>query len=158
VNNNLDHILDRIRNDHAVDAPDEVIRQAKGLFRTRPQEAKVSVFKRLVASLQAELAPNRAAFGERSGGAGQARQLLFEAGDNAIDLRVSGTGNTLSLRGQILGDGIEGAGVELSGPTTKACAVDESLGFEFAGIHPGEYTLVINTSDTQIVMEDLQLQ
>jgi len=158
VNNNLDHILDRISRDNAVDAPEEVIRYAKGLFRTRPREATASVFKRLVASLQAELTPARAAFGERSAGTGQARQLLFEAGDHAIDLRVSTIAGGLSLRGQILGDELEGASVDLTGPTIQTVPVDESFGFEFAGIHPGEYTLVINTSDTQIVLEDLRLQ
>ena len=158
MNNHLDHILNRIHNDHAVDAPDEVVRQAKGLFRTRPGKATASVFKRLVASLQADLMPNRPAFGERSAGTGQSRQLLFEAGDNAIDLRVSRTGSTVGLKGQILGDDVVGASVDLTGPMTKASAVDNAFGFEFAGIQPGEYTLVISTTDTEIVLEDLQLQ
>jgi hypothetical protein len=157
VTKHLDHILDRIHRDEAINAPDEVIRSAKGLFRTRPQEAKTSVFKRLVASLQAELTPGQVAFGERSAGASQARQLLFDAGENAIDLRVNSTGSAIGIRGQILGD-TTGTSVELSGPTNAVSAVDNAYGFEFADVQPGEYTLVIDAPDHQIVIEGLQLQ
>ena len=92
-----------------------------------------------------------------NGGAagGAARQMLFDSGDNAVDLRITSTENGFDLRGQILGDGFDGAEVTIGGQTTT---VDDMGGFKFASLSSDEHTLVIRGAISEIVIEKLILK
>src|SRR5688572_20874730 len=130
---NLKKITELMRRDDSVDAPADSIRWASNLFRTRIAEAKPSIVRKLAAVLQIEIAPNKAAFGERSATASQVRQMLFQADENAIDLRIEPSETGFSVSGQILGEGFANASVTLSGETRgyKAAANEMSeFGFE----------------------------
>lgn len=155
----LEHILQRMQTDHSVDAPADVIKYAKNLYRTRATEPNRSVIQRVLAVMTIDLAPNRAAFGERSAGSGQARQVLFESGENAVDLRVSNVENRFDIRGQILGDGFANGEIEIAGKKNSFTArLDELSTFRLAAIPEGEYNISIRGENSELFIESLILK
>ena len=155
----MEHILRRMLDDKSVDAPADALKYAKDLFRSRAIERQPSAIRRLVAALSMDLAPNKPAFGERSGSAGQARQMLFEAGDAAVDLRITRTGNKYSIRGQVLGSDFAGAAAVLAaGSVRTEATLDDLSGFEFASVKKGEYALTLTAADAEIVIETLAIR
>ncbi len=158
-NNNSDKTVEKIiylmQTDKSVDAPQDAIEWSKNIFRTRRAAApKKSFVRKILASLQLDLSPNRAAFGERSASVSKTRQMLFGAGENSIDLRIKDTGKNLEIHGQILGEAFEGAIVKLGEFETKTNELSE---FKFTGIPIGKYSLILQTGEKEIVIEDLDL-
>ena len=154
----LEHIIQRMQSDRSVDAPADALRYANNLYRTRLAEPKQSIIQRVIAVMKMDLAPNRAAFGERSAAGGQARQMLFESADNAIDLRITAAANGFDLRGQVLGDGFEQAEIVLSdGNNSVIAQVDDTGTFRLASISPGEYNLSIKGISSEIFIQSLTL-
>ena len=149
----LEHIISRMQSDRSIDAPADVLKYARDLFRTRVAEP--TLLQRFVAVLKADLAPNRAAFGERSAAGGAARQMLFDSGENAIDLRVTAVENGFDIRGQVLGGGFDGGAVLIGDAVS---AIDEMGGFRFASIAAGEYVLTVRGETSEIVIEGLILK
>ena len=154
----LEQIIQRMQSDRAVDAPADALRYANNLYRTRLAEPKQSIIQRVIAVMKMDLAPNRAAFGERSAAGGQARQMLFESADNAVDLRITAAANGFDLRGQVLGDGFEQAEIVLSdGNNSVIAQVDDTGTFRLASISPGEYNLSIKGISSEIFIQSLTL-
>ncbi len=148
-----------MQTDSSVDAPADAIRYAKNLYVTRAAEPKLSLLKRVLAVVRVDLAPNRAAFGERSAGSSTARQILFESGDNAVDLRITDVAKGFDIRGQILGSGFENGEVEIASNQYSAKTKSEgTANFKFARIPAGEYSLVIRGNSTEIFIEKISLQ
>lgn len=143
-----------MQTDTAIDAPADLTQFAKGLYQTRVVESSPSLIQRIAAVLSVDLAPGRAAFGERSATGGTARQMLFEAGENAIDLRVTAKGKGFDIRGQILGDGFENGTVEMAGLKAD---IDANGGFVFNGIKTGEYSLTARAGAQEIFIEKMIL-
>jgi hypothetical protein len=109
--------------------------------------------------MQVDLAPNRAAFGERSATGSQGRQMLFDSGENAVDLRVTAVDGKFDMRGQILGDGFTNSGIEISNDKTSIRArTDEMSGFKISALPAGEYSLTVKGIDTEIFIEQLILK
>ena len=149
----LEHIISRMQSDRSVDAPADVLKYAKNLFRTRAAEP--SLLKRIVAVLKVDLAPNRAAFGERSAAGGAARQMLFDSGENAIDLRVTAADGGFEIRGQVLGGGFDDGTVLIGNASS---AIDKMGGFRFEAVAAGEYVLTVRGETSEIVIEGLILK
>ena len=145
--------------DDSVDAPDDSIRWASNLFRTRATAPKQSLVKKIVAILQMEIAPDKPAFGERSASVTNVRQMLFQADDNAIDLRFEPSKKGFELRGQILGAGFEGATVSLSDDvrTLDARATGTSE-FQFDNVRPGRYELIIRGTEVEITLKTIDIE
>ncbi len=150
----LEHIISRMQADTSVDAPSDTLKYVKDLFRTRASASVPTMLERIAAVLKIDLEPNRAAFGERSAAGGAARQMLFDSGDNAVDLRITSSDNVFHIRGQILGGGFDGAEVTISEQTET---IDETGGFRFGSLSSGEHTLVVRGSVSEIVIEKLIL-
>jgi len=157
-NNNSDKTVEKIiylmQTDKSVDAPQDAIEWSKNIFRSRSVALKKSFVRKVLASLQLDLLPNKTVFGERSASASRTRQMLFEAGENSIDLRIKETGKNLEIHGQILGEAFEGAIVKLGDFETKANDLSE---FKFTGIPSGKYNLSLQAGEKEIVIEDLDL-
>ena len=152
----LDEIIRLMETDDSVDAPKDSITWAKNLYRTRQTDP--SLITRLVATLQMDLSPGKAAFGERSGSTGTARQMLFNAGENAIELRVLPEASKAQLQGQVLGEGFSGAELTLSGSDIfRRTVIGELSEFEMADVPKGYYTLTIRSSEKEIVIEDVDI-
>jgi hypothetical protein len=156
----LEWVIGRMRADRSEDAPPEAIARAKQLFRrsTRP-----TLRQRLIGALSFDSAIMPLAFGVRSGMASQ-RQMLFNAGEFDIDLRVAASGGPLAsgapsllVAGQILGDDA-GRRIELRGPAGSVTADINELGeFTLPPVPAGHYSVVLQLADVDIEIPDLDL-
>ena len=154
----IKHIIQRMLADKSVDAPADVIKYAKNLYRAQAVEPKPSIVRRVLAVMRVDLAPNRAAFGERSATAGQARQMLFDSGENAVDLRITAVKNGFDIRGQILGDGFENGEIEISSDKTSIRSkIDKMSGFIASAVPAGTYNFTIKGKNAEIVIEQICL-
>lgn len=152
----IEHIIRRMQTDKAIDAPDDALCYAKNIFRTRVVEHRPSAIERILAVMRIDMEPDRAAFGERSARQGEARQMLFEAGDHAVDLRIKALEKGVEVRGQILGAGFEnGQAILSSGTASITTPVNEMSDFKFADVPAGEHTLTVRSGDLEIVIDSL---
>ena len=150
----IDRITRLMQTDKSFDAPQDAIQWSKNIFRSRVAEPKKSVIKRFLAVLQMDLSPNRAAFGERSTSASQARQMLFQAGENALDIRIAKTEKGFNLHAQVLGEGFANGTVKLGAFETTANEIGE---FKLE-IPSGLYNFSVQGGEKEIVVEDLELK
>ena len=151
----INQIVNLMHSDDSADAPQDAVRWAKNIFLTRAAAPQKSFVQKVLAVLQIDLSPNKAAFGERSASASKARQMLFQAGDNALDIRLTKTDNGFNLHGQILGEGFANAVVKIGEFETTA---NETSEFKFANVPGGKYTLTFKYGEMEIVIEDLEIQ
>lgn len=155
----LQHIIDLMQRDDSVDAPADSIRWASNLYRTRASAPKKSFVQKLAAVLQMEIAPNKPAFGERSASVSQVRQMLFKAGDNAIDLRIEPFEKAFGVRGQILGEGMSGAAIRLFNDVQKLeSRANELSEFAFENVKPGQYELIISSETVEIALKTISIE
>jgi anti-sigma factor RsiW len=152
----LERVLGLMRSDTSVDAPPELVARAKRLFQIQPPAARPSLRQRIAAVLSFDSAATPLAFGMRGGMAGE-RQLLFNAGQLDVDLRIAPSAASLpggqagwALSGQILGvDG--GRRIELRGPAGTATAPINALGeFALPPVPAGEYTLTLQLAEIDL--------
>lgn len=153
--NLMNKIVHLMQTDKSVDAPQDSIKWAKNIFRSRIAEPKKSLVQRVLAVLQMDISPNKAVFGERSSAPSQVRQMLFEAGETSVDLRISETENGFNLRGQILGEGYANAVIKIGETETTANELSE---FGFTNLIGGNYTLTIKNNTTEVAIENLELK
>jgi hypothetical protein len=151
----IDRIIRLMRRDESYDAPPDAVRWSKNIFLGKAVEPKKSFVERVTAVLQINLSPNRAAFGERSASTSQARQMLFQAGDTSIDLRIKKDKKGTSVLGQILGEGFANCMVKLGEFETATNEISE---FNFADIPGGKYALRLQSLEKEIVVEDIEVE
>ncbi len=154
----IEKIIRLMQSDESTDAPADAIRWSKNLFRARSLEPQTSFARKVLAVLQTDLSPNRAAFGERSASVSAARQMLFSADENAVDLRISNTGKKLEMRGQILGEGFARCAIKLTGENASfETRADELSEFSFSEIPSGRYDLILRSGESEILVKSLEL-
>ena len=154
----LDLILERMSSDDSIDAPGDVLKYAKSLFATRQAQGQPSLFRRVMAILQADIAFGETAFGERSAGEAKARQMLFQTEEYGVDLRVKPDGEKFVIHGQILGDSFENGTATIANDSIEVVvAIDAFSEFRTGKIAPGKYSLTLKGSETEIVIDSLQL-
>ncbi len=158
MNNSDENLMNKIvrlmQTDSSVDAPQDSVKWAKNIFLSRATAPKQTLVQKVLAVLQIDLSPNKAVFGERSATGSQARQMLFEAGDNSIDLRLSEGEKGFDLRGQILGEGFENALVKIGEYETNTNELSE---FVIKSVPHGVYELKLQNTVTEIVIEKIEL-
>jgi len=159
MNNGNENLINKIvylmETDDSIDAPGDSIKWAKNIFRTRSAQPSKSIVQKVLAVLQMDLLPNKAAFGERSASAAKSRRMLFQAGDNGIDLRISASGKDFALRGQILGEGFADCTIRLGDFETNSNELSE---FSFFNIPGGKYDLTLQSGETEITIENLDIK
>lgn len=156
----IDQIIQLMQSDASYDAPQDAIRWSKNIFLSRARTPQKSLVERVFAVLQMDLPPNRAAFGERSASASQARQMLFQADETKIDLRIKEIENGLSIQGQISGVDFANSLVRISNESnsfeTQANGLSE---FRFDEISVGETcSLHLRSGEKEIVIENLEIR
>jgi hypothetical protein len=157
-NKGIEEIVRLMESDESVDAPADAIHWVRNLYKTRVFESKQSIVQKLVAALTIDLAPGKAAFGERSAAESTGRQLFFEAGDNGVDIRVSKSGKQIRLRGQILGPGFDSGRVAISSNRFKKAYQLNELGeFETDDIPAGKYSMTFSSSEKEIDVPYIEL-
>lgn len=162
MNNENDNLINKIvylmQTDKSADAPTDSIKWAKNIFRSRVAEPKKSLVQKVLAVLQMDLAPNKTVFGERSASASQARQMLFGAGDNQIDLRIETVKKGFNIKGQILGEGFENAEIKLENAENSFIAnINELSEFKLANVAKGNYQLTLTSQEKNIIIENLEI-
>jgi hypothetical protein len=151
----INKIISLMKTDKSVDAPTDAIKWAKNVFLTRAAAPQKSFAQKVLAVLQMDLPPHKAAFDERSASAEQARQMLFQAGETSVDLRIKQEETGFLLHGQILGEDFANGTIKLGDFETVANEVSE---FKFVKIPSGKYDLILQKDDKEIVVQDLELK
>lgn len=148
-------LISFMRTDTAEDAPRDVIAYAVNIF--RQGELKPSLLRRIVAALTFDSAHTAPAFGLRSGQAAS-RQLLFEAEDNDLDLRISAQGNEWVVSGQLLGTNCAGGEVALdSGSTSASAVLNDLCEFKLSPVPAGNYVLRLRLQHMELEVSQLEL-
>ena len=152
----IEMIKSLMERDESVDALEDSIRWAKNLFRSRPKER--STVRKILAALQMSIEPGKPAFGERSAGGAETRQMLFEAGDHAVDVRITRSARRFLVRGQVVGDDVAECSVTFFNERTVREARGDEFGeFQFENVQPGTYRVSVGLSDAEIFIENLEI-
>ena len=156
----LTHIIELMRTDTTEDAPSHLIARVMDLFPARntvEPAAKHSVWQRISATLSFDSAQLSPAFGLRAAQPAVARQLLFSAGQNDLDLRIAPSGKGWAVSGQVLGECTSGE-IELHGAAGQVRTVLNDLcEFTLPPVQTGNYTLRLRLADSEIEVPDLEL-
>ncbi len=151
LNENLiEKIVSLMQKDNSFDAPKDAIQWSKNIFRSKVIEPKKSLIQKVLAVLQIDFKQGQPVFGERSASASKSRQMLFQAGENSIDIRI----NNGEVKGQILGEGFESCEVWLGEFSTKATELSE---FKFSNIPSGVYDLTLKNGEKEITIQGIEL-
>lgn len=146
-----------MRSDTAEDAPVELIRHAKNLFREKVVERGPSLLQVIIASLSFDSLTNAPAFGLRSQ-TSAGRQLIYSTETADIDLRVSPEDDQWQIAGQILGADCPGGDVDLVGDDFSVSAeLNELCEFSFGSVPAGAYKISIHLPDATIETPRLEL-
>jgi hypothetical protein len=146
-----------MRSDTAEDAPAELIRQAKSIFREKVVAHGPSLLQVILASLTFDSLTNAPAFGLRSQ-TSAGRQLIYSTESADIDVRVSAENDQWQIAGQILGADCPGGDVDLVGDEFSVSAeLNELCEFSFGAVPAGAYKISIRLPDVLIETPRLEL-
>lgn len=152
----LEQTIGLMRTDEAQDAPRDVMASVINLFRSRASESEPSMVQRVLAALSFDSAKLAPAYGVRSGQA-TARQMLYSAGNNDLDLRVQPSGETWIVSGQVLGE-CAGGRARLEGAAAETTAeLNELCEFTLPPVPPGSYTLRLRLNEVEVEVPELRL-
>lgn len=153
----LQQTINLMRADETKDAPRDVLASVVRLFRQRAAVAEgPSLVRRVLAALSFDSASVAPAYGVRSGQA-TARQMLYSAGANDLDLRVEPSGEAWVVSGQVLGE-CAGGRVELAGANAEAAAqLNDLCEFTLPAVPNGSYTLRLRLGEVEVEIPELQL-
>lgn len=140
-----------MRSDKMEDAPDYAIKFAFNIMPRKAIAETPSLLQKIAAALSFDSATFTPAYGVRSGATAKSRQLIFNADEMEIDLRVTQQGINWVISGQILGE-CENGWVELTGENAKVeSAINELCEFKLPPIKAGSYFL-------KLVIENLEIE
>jgi anti-sigma factor RsiW len=151
-------LVQLMRSDESVDAPEHVISRALRLVRRGAAVQRPSLLRTIIAALTSDSwqAPQSAAAGLRAL-TPWPRALLLSAGDRELDLQIAPHGDRWQLRGQMLGTEEGGtAALERAGVRVDV-ALSELSEFTLPPVAAGRYTLVITQGELEIIVPDLEL-
>jgi hypothetical protein len=154
-------VVGLMRDYDAVDAPPHVIARLTPLLRQRrasasgmSDAAQPGLRQRIVAALRFDSLRQASAL---RAGQPAARQMLFEAGQYDVDLRIAPSASAWTVSGQVLGPRTGGQ-VELRGP---AAAVQTELSalnrFRLPPIPAGRYLLSLRLDTADLEIADLEV-
>lgn len=155
----LERLVSLMRTDTGQDAPSSVIQRAVNLFRPRPVPASTpsGLQRRILAALHFDSLGLAPAFGVRSGKPG-ARQLLFHAGVDEIDLRIEPAGEAWTISGQVLGKATANGRAILQGALSISQAVLNELSeFTLPPVQAGTYKLILSLADVDVEIEEIRI-
>ncbi|HXI23629.1 MAG TPA: hypothetical protein VNG71_07125 [Pyrinomonadaceae bacterium] len=152
----VENLLTVMKEDKSVDAPRDVLAYAVSLFARREQ--KPSLVQRIVAALSFDSFDNAPAFGVRSN-VSTARQLIYTAGENDIDLRIAeDEDNRWVVAGQILGEHCAGGEISLHGYEVSTSAyLSEQCEFALPAVPAGNYELVLRLTNVEVEVPRLEI-
>jgi len=151
-------VLALMQTDTAVDAPRDVLAYALNVFR-RQEKVQPSLLRRIVAALSFDSSSNLApAFGVRSGQA-TARQLLYAAEENDIDIRLTPEDEKWIVSGQVLGEECVGGRIEIEGEGEVVAAdLNDLCEFRLPAVQGGSYRLRLQFGNKEVEIPQLELR
>jgi hypothetical protein len=150
----LDKVVGLMRSDRMEDAPANVLQRAFGIMPRKVAVETPTLIQKIVAALSFDSATFAPAYGVRSGAASQSRQMIFNAGERDVDLRITSHGNEWVIAGQILGCA-EGH-VELKGENVSHKAeLNELCEFRLPPVKSGSYKLNLVFEDAEIELPEI---
>lgn len=158
---NLAHSIKLMQSDRSSDAPPEALNFARNLFRADKRFAagSRSAGSRILATLKLNVAPFAPVFDERSASASAERQMLFDAGEYDVDLRIRANDKDFNLLGQILGELTGQISLKLqSSDFTGETSVSEIGEFKIENVPAGNYDLTLQIGEAEIVISDLTVE
>jgi anti-sigma factor RsiW len=146
----LERLIGLMRDDKREEPPPRMIEAISGAFAThRPAR------RRLIGTARFDSAGGLPA--GRRAGAGSERQIVFFAGDLAVDLRLTRADNEWLVSGQVIGGDRQGQ-VELHGQdTTIEADIIEPGEFELQPVAAGTYTLLLHMPKLEIEIPALEI-
>jgi hypothetical protein len=155
----LRRLIGYMRRDTAQDAPISVVQRAAQLFRAEivPMAASADWRHRILAVLQFDSLDMAPGFGMRSGKP-EARQILYRAGRNEIDLRIEPSNQAWIVSGQVFGETAARDRVVLQGETdTSETDLNHLKEFVLPPVQKGIYTLVLTLETMDVVIDDVRV-
>ncbi|MCG8350807.1 MAG: hypothetical protein MI924_23800 [Chloroflexales bacterium] len=148
--------LMRYDEDEGENAPAHVVNRAKRLLRPIADPQAPSLLRRVMAMLSFDSAQAPLMMGVRSGYLAT-RQMLFNAEERDLDLRISAAGTLWAVSGQVLGVRA-GGHVELQdGSRAVQADLNDLSEFALPPVPPGNYTLTLRQNDVEIMVTDLDV-
>lgn len=153
----IERMLSTMRSDTAVDPPPGVVDRAVRLFDRRVASTP-TLRQQIMATLRFDSLTMPLAFGTRSGALAP-RQLLFNAGDYDLDLRITPSEQPEHwlLSGQLLGVATAAGTVVCSGATTYTATLSSLGEFTLPPVASGTYTLAVQLPDVEMMVGALTL-
>jgi hypothetical protein len=158
----LSQMLNLTATDESFDFPEDVIHWSVAQFKAASASApsKMQILAKLVFD---NLLPARAIEVRSTAPAAGTRQMLYNAGNYDVDIRIEQLPdmNSFHLIGQIMaagdaGSALAGLTVRLTGRANDASAVTDAHGmFHLRRIQPGEYDLIINVPEGDLVLNGI---
>jgi len=146
-----------MRSDVFENAPTDLVKYAKSIFRQRIAARKPSVVSRIVAALTFDSLTAAPAHGLRSQ-VGGSRQLVYSTETVDIDVRVSAEKEEWQLAGQVPGLLCAGGEVTLESDGFLATTtLSELCEFSFSSVPDGTYKLSVQLPDVTIETPPLEL-
>lgn len=140
----INRIIYLMQTDRSEDAPQDAVKWAKNVFRTRAAALEKSFAQKVLAVLQMNLSPDRAAFGERLNKPDAPRQMFLQTGEYAVDLRMEEIAGGWKLYGQVIGDLPEKSFIRFEGKNSNLeTKIDEFGEFSVETKVLEEFTLSI---------------
>jgi len=155
----LGHVVAQVRADTSKDSLSSIIDRVVRMSRSRKfRVAALSDLPRhVLAVLRFDSAGLAPAFGVRSGMPGT-RQLLFNAGEDEIDLRIEPDGLAWTVSGQILGRfNASGKAVLLGATGTSETDLNEMSEFILTRIEAGTYRLLLKFATAEVEIQDIRI-
>lgn len=155
----LQQIVELMRTDTSEDAPVPVIHRAIQLFQSRTvlTPTASSLRSRIQAVLHFDSIGLSPAFGVRSASP-SARQLLFHAGADEIDLRIEPNGGTWLISGQVLSESSANGKAVLQGATgTSEAALNELSEFILPPVQEGTYKLLFHLTNADVEINEIRI-
>lgn len=154
----VQNLLRAMREDQSHDAPRDVLAYAVNLFSQRRDSHAPSLVQRIVAALTFDSFDRAPAFGVRSG-ASAARQMLYNAAERDLDIRINPQANDRwAIAGQVLGENCSGGEIILQGAEVNESApLNEDCEFVLPPVPQGTYHLLLKLGDFEVEVQKLEV-
>src|SRR5262245_6476331 len=145
-----------MRSDLIENAPADLVKYAKGIFRQRAARRKPSTLSRIVAVLTFDSLTAAPAYGLRSQAVG--RQLVYSTETLDLDTRVSSENDLWQIAGQVPGSLCASGEVKLESDSFSAATkLTELCEFSFSSVPEGTYKISVQLPDVTIETPPLEL-
>lgn len=157
----LKQTIGLMRTDLTEDAPAYLVERAMNLFNAHIAEKAPSLLQRLHAVLQFDSWQMTPAWGLRAGQS-SARQIMFNAGEHDLDLRITPLGQSWVISGQVLGTGQHGQvtlkEINDSANINLQAELNDLLEFTLPATAAGKYQLVLTLDNVEVIVPEFELQ